>query len=343
MIEKSVLLGNGLNIEFSDNDEYKNYSIIQRMCNNLSEENRYDDVFAGTIKASDMFDFMENLNKWFKEHALRGIEALKWIENKDELCALLEMSKRYSKTDPNVFDIGLEDYLLAAKLFNATYADKGVNYNTLYQGIKILMLDAIYNEGKIEHLHTKMNSFKKELSKFHNIFTLNYDTNVESLIGEPIYHLHGSFANLHHEYREDTLKGWLLTQLGKELVPYIKGKEYLYCDAVFGFSGKNKMERIEQYNEVYTNTAILNIAQKHPELKMPKYPIEKFKRISGELHLMGVCPNNDSHIFKMINDNPNIKRILYYSACDADSQKIQNILNKPIQIINVFKYWKKIR
>lgn len=139
MIEKNVLLGNGLNIEFSDNDEYKNYSIIQRMCNNLSEENRYDDVFAGIIKASDMFDFMENLNKWFKTHVLRGIEALKWIENEDELCALLEMSKRYSKTDPNVFDIGLEDYLLAAKLFNATYADKAVNYNALYQGITILL------------------------------------------------------------------------------------------------------------------------------------------------------------------------------------------------------------
>ena len=59
--------------------------------------------------------------------------------------------------------------------------------------------------------------------------------------------------------------------------------------------------------------------------------------------MIGVCPNNDSHIFKMINENNNINRILYYSANDKDSQVIQKVMNKPVQIINVFKYWKKIR
>lgn len=343
MIEQNVILGNGINIEFSGNDDYKNYAIIQRMCNNLSDSGRYIDVFAGIVDACDMSDFMASLNKWFKNHALRGIEALKLFDNKDELLALLEMSKRYSKTNPDVFDIGLEDYLLAVKLFNAKYGEEAVNYNALYQAITILMLDAIYNEGKIENLYKNMEPLKKELEKFKNIFTLNYDTNIDSLMKKPIYHIHGSFANLHHEYRSDTLKGWALIQTGKTLVSYIKGKEYLYCDAIFGFSGENKMERINQYNEIYTNPIMVEILQEHPELQAPKYPIEEFKSISGNLHMIGICPNNDSHIFKMINDNSNIKRIVYYSACDDDSKKIQNIMNKPVQIINVFKYWKKIR
>ena len=342
MIEKNIILGNGINIEFSGNDDYKNYAIIQRMCNNLSESGRYIDVFDGKVDACDMSDFLINLNKWFKNHALRGVEALKLFENKDELLALLDMSKRYEKTNPDVFDIGLEDYLLAIKFFNKTYGDKAIDYNTIYQGITIIMLDAIYNDGKIENLYENMGNFKDELKKFKNIFTLNYDNNIDALIGKPIYHIHGSFSNLHHEYRKDTLKGWALMQMGKSLLPYIKGKEYLYCDAVFGFSGKNKMERINQYNEIYTNLTMAKISKKHPELQTPKYPIEEFKSICGDLHMIGICPNNDSHIFTMINNNPNIKKLVYYSACSDDSTKIQSIINKPVQIINVFKYWKKI-
>lgn len=343
MIEQNVLLGNGINIEFSGNDDYKNFAILQRMCANLSTPGRYIDIFNGIIDSSDMYDFMEKLNKWFKNHALKGIESLSLFENEDELRSILEMSKRYSHTDPSVIDIGLEDYLLGLKFFNAKYKEDALDFNTLYQGITMLMLDAIYNDGRIEKLYENMECFKDELKKFKNIFTLNYDTNIDTLLGQPIYHLHGSFNSLHHEYRDDTLKGWLLLQTQGSLVPYIKGKEYLYCDAVFGFSGNNKMARIDKYNEIYDISGSEKILEMHPELKTPKYPVDEFKRIKGVLHMIGVCPNNDSHIFKMINENNNVNRILYYSANDKDSQVIQKVMNKPVQIINVFKYWKKIR
>ena len=85
MIEQNVLLGNGINIEFSENDDYKNFAILQRMCVNLSTPGRYIDIFNGIIDSSDMYDFMEKLNKWFKNHALKGIESLSLFENEDEL------------------------------------------------------------------------------------------------------------------------------------------------------------------------------------------------------------------------------------------------------------------
>lgn len=66
MIEQNVLLGNGINIEFSENDDYKNFAILQRMCVNLSTPGRYIDIFNGIIDSGDMYDFMEKLNKWFK-------------------------------------------------------------------------------------------------------------------------------------------------------------------------------------------------------------------------------------------------------------------------------------
>ena len=44
-MERSILIGNGINIAFSKNDDYKNFSIIERMQNNIND-NRYDDVFS---------------------------------------------------------------------------------------------------------------------------------------------------------------------------------------------------------------------------------------------------------------------------------------------------------
>ena len=55
-----------------------------------------------------------------------------------------------------------------------------------------------------------------------------------------------------------------------------------------------------------------------------------------------MSPNNDSHIFKMINDNPNIKRVIYFSASDDDTEAAQKIIKKPIEIRNVYKYWKRL-
>jgi len=343
MIESSALFGNGLNIEFSGNDDYKNWAILQRMTNNLAEPGRYDDVFAGKISSAEMAGFLDGLNDWFKNRALKGIAVLKWIEDEDELRSLVEMSKRYKGKDPTVLEIGLEDYLLGLKLFNASFGADAIPNDALFQGMNYLMLDAIYNSGAIEEIYHNMGCYKPKLLKFENIFTLNYDCNLDMVLGRSVYHLHGSFRTLHHEYRPETFKGWAILQAGKALPKYIVGKEYLYSDAILGFSGQNKWGKIYKYNDTYDNPLSQVFLKDHPELETPKYPINKFKAIKGYLHLIGVCPNNDSHIFKMINDNTNISKVLYYTACDADAEQVQRVISRPVQILDVFKYWDDIR
>ncbi len=106
----------------------------------------------------------------FKNKALKGIAALKLVENEDELKALLEMSKCYKGKDPNTLEIGLEDYLLGLKLFNASYGEDAVPYDLLFQGITYLMLDAIYNNGAIEEIYDNMDCFKPHLHRFKSIF-----------------------------------------------------------------------------------------------------------------------------------------------------------------------------
>lgn len=65
------------------------------------------------------------------------------------------------------------------------------------QGFERMMLDAIYNDGDIQVLHTVMGKpVKRWLKEFDNIFTLNYDNNIEYLTQETVYHLHGDYRTL---------------------------------------------------------------------------------------------------------------------------------------------------
>ncbi len=57
-----------------------------------------------------------------------------------------------------------------------------------------MIFDAIYCEGNIQKLHSKMNKLSKVyFSNFDNIFTLNYDDTIEKLTNRTVFHLHGDF------------------------------------------------------------------------------------------------------------------------------------------------------
>lgn len=372
-MERSILIGNGINIAFSKNDDYKNFSIIERMQNNI-KDNRYDDVFSKQLSPNELLELISKLNLFFKD-MLKGIGSLKLTENSDELITLLDIAKRYEKKPKEIMNIGIEDYFFVMKMVFNKVGDSQTPINLLYDGLKYLFLDAIYNDGQIETLYKTMNSFSKELDIYDNIFTVNYDTNLDKIAKKTVYHLHGSFDVLDDTYKPETIIGHLAQQ--KEHPPtYIKNKKHMYSNAIMAFSENRKLEIINTYsnanyaadillkrmsdsddleaqnkfselknsteeNDICVYQTIL-AKLKHPELKNTEYPIQEFKSISDELTIIGMSPNNDSHIFKMINDNPNIKRVIYFSASDDDTEAAQKIIKKPIEIRNVYKYWKRL-
>lgn len=62
---------------------------------------------------------------------------------------------------------------------------------------------------------------------------------------------------------------------------------------------------------------------KHPELKAAsEYYFENFKDIKDELHIIGLSPNNDDHIFNLIRNNKNIKRVIYYYYSQHEKEYI---------------------
>lgn len=338
-MNKNFLIGNGVNIHFSRNDDYKNWAILARMKNNLEEPGRYTDRFAGTIDAGDLDDILDSLYRWFTQKASKGIYALKYLENQDDVQTFLDICRRCEESSPDVLNIGMEDYLFILKLFNESTEFGDIAYETLYQGVTPLLADAIYNDGKIEKLYQNMGALADALGDCASVFTVNYDRNVDKITDKKVYHLHGAFDHLYHEYRADTLKGWIIRQSGKDLPYYTLGKEYLYSDAVFGYSGTDKLNRMLQYNQPYTDFYLARIRNEHPELLCPAYPIEEFKEIEGELHIIGLGPNNDSHIFNMINENDSISKVCYYFK---DWEKVKSIIKRPLEAIDVFEFWSSI-
>lgn len=56
-----------------------------------------------------------------------------------------------------------------------------------------------------------------------------------------------------------------------------------------------------------------------------------------------MSPNNDTHIFDMINENPNIKRVVFFYAGSGDMAAAQKVIKKPLQLRSVFKYWDSLK
>ena len=81
---------------------------------------------------------------------------------------------------------------------------------------------SIYNHGKLNLLHKEYSlGLVDYLKSFDNIFTTNYDSNLESATGKEIYHIHGQFDKLSETYNptsfrnhlnDNHLKGYLTNQ-----------------------------------------------------------------------------------------------------------------------------------
>lgn len=154
-MERSVLIGNGINIAFSKNDDYKNYKIIERLTKYLDTE-RYKDVFNGTIESSEIKHLLEELNKFFKS-ILLGLHALKLTQDEDEIRTLIDIARRYNQKPQELINVGIEDYFFVMKLvYNKIGDEQHTPINSLYDGLKMLFLDSIYNDGKIERLYNPM-------------------------------------------------------------------------------------------------------------------------------------------------------------------------------------------
>lgn len=307
---KNILIGNGINIQYGGYEKYSNKAILLRLLENI-RNGRYDDL----ITAMSSHELMEMVK--CMHDVVVNIKQYKPQE--DYLFLLMEkerISKQYDK-NTKIEDVGLEDYFIALEMAYRK-DDPEELINTAHREFQMLMLDAIYNNGEINHIEYGEN-FKKFISAYDHVFTLNYDANLDRY-SDCVHHLHGDFRVLAPEF--DYGSSYSIENPTKCKANLVTDKyAHVFSNTIMSWYW------LEKYGEWNKKEAI--------------YGADAFKQMEGHLDIIGMSPTNDEHIYIMINQSK-ISSVDYYYFSDEDADRIQSKIKKPITRKKVKKLWDRI-
>ena len=155
---RSLLLGNGINIQFGGK-AYSNYFIMERI-RFKAKMDRYVELFNNTLDGSTIVAILDEFPLIAND--IRNGEYDKYVIEEDTKEALEGFKQRYPENIKASYEIMLEDWFFLLHMFFLKNADLTNNKNLATQGFEHLILDGIYNEGKIQNLYLK-------IPKKHNI------------------------------------------------------------------------------------------------------------------------------------------------------------------------------
>ena len=235
---------------------------------------------------------------------------------------------------------------------------------------------AIYNDGKLNTLYQEYpEKFITYLEAFDNIFTTNYDANLELATHKPAYHIHGQFDKKSDVYLLDSFRNQLPDAPIKE-IEIDENYFYLYSNALTTHCGAYKelqIKQIPQANSAVEKMAIaynndpkikqdvdswtlksnkltanmgyaIQLKAANPSLTFSdNYHFDTFKNITGTLEILGLSPWNDFHIFESINAS-NIDECVYYYFNESDCDMIKELLptlnaQGKIRFLSVKTFW----
>ena len=369
----TLLFGNGINIQYGGKDNL-NKNIILRAIESINI-----DDFPKHIIVDEPELILSLLGYLFLEvRSLLSHKYDNYAFTTEQKSALNDFIHRYEKYDSlTIADIGFEDYYLIYDLF--CYKKRINNPDKYYmrEALKSLFLFSIYNRGKVNEIYNHFPaSLKDYFRSFDYIFTTNYDRNVELFSERDVYYLHGAFHIKADVYNPQSLRNHLSDSPMKD---YVIDEDYfyLYSNALTSYSGNSKLFLIKQ--GMQANEAIKNIALAYqdnpivkksvdeweedtneltrklaeatilkwnnPELQFDEtYPIKEFENIKDNIVIVGLSPNNDTHIFSMINNNPNINKVDYFFYLEEEKEQINNLLtNHTVNCYDVRSLWESYR
>lgn len=178
---KNILIGNGFDIQFGGKD-YINRNIIIRAVNNRDKDDFPCDIYPKEIITllSHLYIIIPSIISGDYDKF-----AVMYYEKK----SLIEFKKRYNNFRTlSLYDIGIEDYFFIYELFSRENRISNPKKFDIRQALRRMFLDAIFNKGKINKLITKFPyKLRKFLLLYDNIFTTNYDNNIEGFVKHQIY------------------------------------------------------------------------------------------------------------------------------------------------------------
>lgn len=352
--EQALLVGNGININFGGK-AYSNQFIIKRIVMN-AKAGKYDRLFGGKVNGVQIERVFLGLADLANEISSGEYDTVIGVK---EQSVLEDFKRRYGKKVEHYYDVGLEDWLFILHAFFLKNEDLQNDWIPAKQGFERMMLDAIYNDGDIQNIYkTVKKPVKKWLCQFDEIFTLNYDNNIEHLTKKSVFHLHGDYTTPANSENPNTLLGYIRAKQNKGVV--IEGFEHCYCNALFDYTGEHKLQMAEAFRigkEGIKNLAERNIEdekipdamkdllqsyREHPEYELGSdYHFSDFRALNGELHIIGMSPNNDSHIFKLI-DEGNIEKVVFYFY--SESEKKQKLpIHQTVEYRSARELWRSLK
>ena len=362
---KSVLLGNGINIQFGGK-AYSNYFIMERI-RYRAKLDSYKELFGNTLSSSEILSILDGFVNIAND--IRNGEYDQFTDDDNVKEALNDFKHRYIVKVDASYDIMLEDWFFLIQMFFLKNSDLTDNKSAAIQGFERLILDAIYNGGKIQDLFKQMSKkVKRFFAGYDNIFTLNYDNNLEMLTKKTVFHLHGDFNILANSENPNNVQGYIRSQENNLAV--INGMEHCFCNALLNYSGLLKYKTATDFHNIiiaskdfklrYENDPVFymqlsDLKKKkpfeyqmimtkieHPELNMAtEYYFDKFETISDELHIIGMSPNNDAHIFNLICNNKALRKVVFYYFSDKEKSYIEEHFPKELFTCeSVWNLWK---
>lgn len=368
---KSILIGNGLDIQLGGDDYLNKWVIIRLMAKAKMLE--YDALFKDsevdqpTITGNEIVQMFENMIE--TSNKARTGEYDKLVEkygDKNIKQALEDFKRCHKISITSVEQIGMEDWLLILRLLIIQQGEeykKGILeteqiYESAKAGFDRMILDSLYCEGDIQKLSMSEQA-KAYFDSFDNIFTLNYDNTMERQIDRVVFHLHGDFSTKMHTEDPDNAIGYIMKEEGENVwVP--SQFEHCLCNGILDYSGKLKYERAKFFIIMEGIRAMATsrpdsmkslsgrrrrIMQTSIDKSLPigcDYHFADFEALTGELTIIGISPQNDSHIFSCIN-NSNIEKVIFYRHCKGGSEtEIKLPIDKPYAIKDIGTLWDEI-
>ena len=369
----NLLVGNGINIQFNKKD-YTTQQLVLRILKNCDRED-----FPSHIIVNFPYLLKNYIGQLF-------LEARDILEDKydsytncfAEVESLKSFKKRY-KDKINILritDIGFEDYYLIHDLVCHKTNTQNPKQYYIREAMRIAYLYAIHNDGKINTLYQEYpRKFIDYLIGFDNIFTTNYDLNVELATQKQVYHIHGQFDKKSDVYLLNSFRNQLPDAPIKE-IEIDENYFYLYSNALTTHSGAYKelqIKQISQANSVVEKMAMaynndpkikqevdswtieankltanmgyaIQLKAVNPSLTFSdNYHFDIFKNITGTLQILGLSPWNDFHIFESVNDS-DIDKCVYYYFDESECDKIKELLPElnvqgKIEFLSVKAFW----
>jgi hypothetical protein len=373
---ENLLVGNGINIQFNHTD-YTTQSIVLRILEELDSED-----FPKNVIVDEPILLKHHIGKLFlfARKAIDGAFNHSTICNAEEI-ALVDFIERYKdrKNSLRITDIGFEDYYLIHDLLCHKYGITNPEQYVVRESLKMAYLYSIYNHGKLNLLHKQYSdTFKLYLSKFDNIFSTNYDNNIESATGKSVFHIHGQFDQLSEVYNANSFRNQMNDAPLRD-ISIDSAFSYLYSTAVSTYCGDYKQyqikqhilanEAIEKFANAYLQNAtvrsdvdswennnnhlVANLANSvklkiaNPDLRFQEdYPIKELSEIKGHLTILGLSPYNDYHLFDII-DNSALDECVYYYFTTSEQNKVESVFPKlkkcdKLQFKSVQEFWRDL-